>query len=68
MSRFVAGALGVIWAGAGMAGLVLAYDYDRWLIAVPALFALAYAVLWFRVTACARLLRWSDIVAPWRAR
>jgi hypothetical protein len=68
INRVAAGILAFVWAGAGIAGLVIGYVHGRWLVAVPALFALWYAGLWLRVAAQARLLSWSDVVRPWRAR
>jgi hypothetical protein len=60
--------LSLVWACAGVTGLVAASVYRRWLLVVPALFALWYAVLWARVVARARLLSWREIAVPWRAR
>ena len=68
INRAVAAILSPIWACAGMAGLAAAYASGHWLLALPALFALAYAALWARVVARARLLTWKEIAAPWRAR
>ena len=68
INRTVAAILALIWGSAGIAGLILAYAYHGWLIAVPAFLALWYAVLWGRVAARARLLRWREITRPWRAR
>jgi len=68
VSRVAAAALALIWAGAGAAGLVAAYFYERWVIAAVALLALWYAFLWARVAARGRLLNWSDVAMPWRAR
>jgi uncharacterized membrane protein len=68
INRFVAVILALVWACAGVAGLVVAYVSGRWVVALVALFALWYALLWVRVVAHARLLAWSDVAAPWRAR
>jgi len=68
INRAVAAMLALIWACAGIAGLVAAYAYGRWLLALAALFALSYAALWTRVVARARLLTWKEIAAPWLAR
>jgi hypothetical protein len=46
----------------------MAYVYGRWVMAIAALLALFYALLWIRVAVKARLLTWSEIAAPWRAR
>jgi hypothetical protein len=68
INRFVAVILALGWAGGGVAGLVAAYVSGRWLVALAALFALWYAVLWARVVVHARLLDWSEVATPWRAR
>jgi hypothetical protein len=68
VSRVAAVLLALVWTLAGAAGLVAAYFYGRWLIAAVALFALWYAVLWAWVAARGRLLSWSDVATPWRAR
>jgi hypothetical protein len=68
INRLVAVILALVWGCAGIAGLVVAYVYDRWVAAVVALFAFWYAVLWVRVVVQARLLRWSEVATPWRAR
>jgi hypothetical protein len=68
VNRFVALILALVWACAGVFGLVMAYVYGRWVMAIAALLALFYALLWIRVAVKARLLTWSEIAAPWRAR
>lgn len=68
VNRIVALALGLMWLSAGAAALVAAVLYGRWLLAVVAVFALWYAMLWFRVVARSRLLTWSELAAPWRVR
>ena len=68
INRLVAVILALVWACAGVAGLVVAYVYGAWMAAVAAIFALWYAVLWVRVIVQARLLAWSDVATPWRAR
>jgi len=68
INRFVAVILTLGWAGAGVAGLVAAYVSGRWLVALAALFALWYAVLWARVVVQARWLAWIEVARPWRAR
>jgi hypothetical protein len=67
-NRIVALALGLIWLSAGAAALAAGLLYGRWLLAGVAVFALGYAILWFRVVARSRLLTWSDLAAPWRVR
>jgi hypothetical protein len=57
----------VVWLGAGVAGIVLGLIHGRLLLVVLALFAISYAVLWFRVVARSRLLTWRELVVPWRA-
>jgi hypothetical protein len=68
INRTAAAILSFVWAGAGIAGLVAAYAYGRWVLALAAIFALWYAALWARVVARARLLTWKEIAVPWRAR
>lgn len=68
INRSVAVVLALVWACAGVAGLVAAYIYGAWVAAAAAVFALWYAVLWVRVVAQARLLTWSEVATPWRAR
>ena len=67
-NRIVALALGLTWLSAGVAALAAGLLYGRWLLAVLAVFALSYAMLWFRVVARSRLLTWSELAAPWRVR
>ena len=66
--RAVAAILSLVWACAGLAGLVAAYVYGRWALALAALFALWYAAVWAYVVARARLLTWREIAMPWRTR
>jgi hypothetical protein len=68
INRIVALVLALVWLGAGTAALVVGLLYGRWLLAVIAVFALWYGILWFRVVARSRLLTWSELAAPWRAR
>jgi len=68
INRLVAVILALVWACAGVAGLVVAYVYGAWMAAVAAVFALWYAALWVRVVVQARLLAWSEVATPWRAR
>jgi hypothetical protein len=68
INRIVALALAFVWLGAGVAGIVVGFVYDGWLLVVTAGFALWYAILWFRVVARARLLTWSELAAPWTGR
>jgi hypothetical protein len=68
VNRTIAVILALVWTFSGITGLVAAYVYGRWIIALAALFALWYAVLWARVVARARLLTWSEIAMPWRVR
>ena len=63
-----AAVLALLWSGAGIAGLVAAYLYDRWLIAAAAVFALGYGLLWIRVAARGRLLDISRDFRPGRPR
>jgi hypothetical protein len=68
INRAVAAILALLWACAGIVGLVAAYAYGRWVLGLAALFSLWYAVLWAHVVARARLLTWKEIGVPWRAR
>jgi hypothetical protein len=68
INRLVAAILALVWASAAVAGFVVAYLSGRWVVFLLALFALWYAVLWARVAVQARLLRWSEVATPWRAR
>ena len=56
INRAVAAILALLWACAGIVGLVAAYAYGRWVLGLAALFSLWYAVLWAHVVARARLL------------
>jgi len=68
INRSVAVILASVWACAGLAGLTVAFVQENWAAAVAGLFALWYAILWARVGIQARLLTWSEIAMPWRAR
>ena len=68
VNRFAALILALVWAGAGIAGLAVAFAYGVWIAGVAAVFALWYAVLWARIAIQARLLTWSEFATPWRAR
>ena len=68
VNRAVAALLSLVWACAGIVGLVAAYAHGRWVLGLAALFALWYAVLWAHVVARARLLTWKEIAVPWRRR
>lgn len=68
INRFVAATLALVWACAGIAGLIVAFTYGMWVAAVAGVFALGYAVLWARVAIRARLLTWGEFATPWRAR
>jgi hypothetical protein len=66
VSRLVAAILSLIWACAGVLGLVTALTHGRWVLMLPATFALWFSVLWTRVACRARLLTWKEVVTPWR--
>jgi hypothetical protein len=68
INRAVAAVLALAWACTGIGALVALYVSGRWVLALAALFSLWYATLWARVAARARLLTWSEIATPWRAR
>ena len=65
-NRAIALALAVVWLGAGVVGIVLGLINGQLLVVVLALFAISYAVLWFRVVARSRLLTWRELIVPWR--
>jgi hypothetical protein len=62
----VALALAFVWLSGGTAALVLGLAHGRLTLAIIGVFAMLYAILWFRVVAHSRLLSWSELVAPWR--
>ena len=64
LNRAIALTLAVVWLDAGVVGIVLGLIHGQLLLVVPALFAISYAVLWFRVVARSRLLTWRDLVVP----
>ena len=68
INRAVAAMLSLVWACAGVVGLVAAYARCRWALGLAALFALTYAAIWAHVVARARLLTWKEIAVPWRGR
>ncbi len=68
INRVFAMSLALVWACAGVAGLVAASIYGAWLAALAAVLALWYAVAWARVGVRACLLTWREFVTPWRAR
>ena len=64
----VAWALAFVWLSGGTVALVFGLAHGRLPLAIIGVFALWYAILWFRVVAHSRLLNWSELVAPWRPR
>jgi hypothetical protein len=68
VNRLAAAVLALVWAAVAVSGFVAAYVSGRWGMLLVALFALWYAGLWVRVVVQARLLTWSEIATPWRAR
>lgn len=67
INRAIAFALAVVWLGAGAGGIVFGLIHDQLLPVVLALFAILYAVLWFRAMARSRLFTWRELVVPWRS-
>jgi uncharacterized membrane protein YfcA len=67
VNRAVALALALVWLCAGISGAVLGFTHGQVLLTIVALFAILYAVLWFRVVARSRLLTWRELIAPWHA-
>lgn len=68
IDRFIAFVLACVWLGAGVAGFIVAIADARLLLGLVSLLALGYACLWFRVVARSRLLTWTALAMPWRAR
>lgn len=68
VNRVVAGALGLIWCCAGIAGVLLGAYKAVWAPVVLGVFACGYGALWLRVTIGGRLLTWSELAAPWRSQ
>ena len=66
VNRAIALALAFVWLGAGVVGIVLGLINDLVLLVGLALFAISYAVLWFRVVTRSRLLTWRELIVPWR--
>ena len=62
----IALALAFVWLGAGVVGIVFGLINDQVLLVGLALFAISYAVLWFRVVTRSRLLTWRELIVPWR--
>jgi hypothetical protein len=60
--------LAIIWLCAGIAAMVVAFVRGQVPLGLAALFALAYAMLWLRVFARARLVHWTELALPWRTR
>ena len=68
VNRFMAAVLACVWSAGGLAGLAAAFLTGRRPLALAALFALGYALLWARVAIAGRLLKWNQIATPWRGR
>ena len=68
VNRFIALLLAIVWLCAGMTLLVIAFVDRRALLALLGLIAIIYAMLWLRVFARARLVRFSELALPWRIR
>ena len=68
INRFVALVLAIVWGCAAVAGMVVAIADGRPLLVVFSLFALCYAILWFRAVIRSRLVSWKELALPWRAR
>jgi hypothetical protein len=68
VNRFIALVLAFLWLSAGVAGIAIAIRDGNVLLGFVALFALFYATLWLRVSARSRLLTWTEVAMPWRAR
>ena len=68
INRVTAAVLAVIWLALAIAGLAAVRQTGNLALAVAVAFALLYAVLWTRVALLARLLTWTEVLTPWRAR
>ena len=68
INRVVALFLATVWLCGGVAGVVLGYIHDRWLLMSIGVLALWYALLWSRVVARSQLLTWRELAVPWRRR
>jgi hypothetical protein len=67
VNRVVALVLALVWLGTGIIGIVLGVVHGQWLLVAVAIFAIWYAVVWFRIVARSRLLKWRELIAQWRA-
>jgi len=65
-NRFVALALACAWIAGGAGGIMVAIDATRPWLALLALCAIGYGLVWLRVFAQSRLLTWSEVALPWR--
>jgi hypothetical protein len=68
INRVVAVFLATVWFCGGVAGVVLGYIHNRWLLMSIGVFALWYALLWSRVVVRSQLLTWRELAVPWRHR
>lgn len=67
INRFAAAVLACVWAVAGLAGFAAASVTGHRVLVPARLFSLWYELLWTRVAVEGRLLKWNQIVTPWRA-
>jgi hypothetical protein len=65
--RIIAFSLALICIAGGCAALYIAFVQSRWVVGIIALAALAYGIAWVRVARLARLLTWTEFLAPWRS-
>ena len=68
IDRFIALILACVRLGAGVVGFIIAIVDARLLLGLVSVLAVGYACLWFRVVARSRLLTWTALAMPWRAR
>ncbi|MDQ2928948.1 MAG: hypothetical protein M3R22_12445 [Pseudomonadota bacterium] len=66
--RLLAGLLGLVWIGGGIAALVIGIARSGWAVIAMAVLAAGYGVVWLRVAARARLYEPGELLMPWRAR
>jgi len=59
--------LALVWLGAGLVAMAVAFSRGDWLLLPVGLFAVVYGVLWLRVVARSRLLSWHELVFAWRS-
>jgi hypothetical protein len=67
-TRVVAGALALVWLGAGLVAIVIAVGTSRWVPGVIGLASLWYGFLWVRVMKLGHQLKAGEAFKPWRIK